>query len=179
MPSILTRLVLTYATSFYASGLWNLLSKECEKLYTSWNVTIRQIFNISRRSRRYLIEPVSLCQHLKTSLAARFVTFVDSLINSNKFSVRFLARLCQADKRTVVGKTMGMLLDTCGLDESMANDLTASHIKRCLKYSNISIGEEWRVCLVRELIDVRDGQFDVQGFSKGEIETLLETVCES
>ena len=61
----------------------------------------------------------------------------------------------------------------------MAYDLTASHIKRYLKYTNIPIGEEWRVCLVRELIDVRDGQLDVQGFSRGEIEALLETVCES
>ena len=110
-PSILTRLVLTYATSFYGSGLWNLFSKECEKLYTSWNVTIRQIFNISRRTHRYLIEPVSLCQHLKTSLAARFVTFVHSLINSNKFSVRFLARLCQADKRTVLSRAGGKISD--------------------------------------------------------------------
>ena len=64
-PNVLTRLVLIYATSFYGSGLWNLQSPECEKLYVSWNVTIRQIFNLSRRTHRYLIEPVPQIQHLK------------------------------------------------------------------------------------------------------------------
>ena len=175
-PDILTRLVFIYATSFYGSGLWNLQSQECEKLYVSWNVTIRQIFNLSRRTHRYLIEPVSMFQHLKVLLAARFVTFVRSLINCEKFNVKFLARLCLADQRTVVGKTTGWLSDICGVESKC---LTSNDIKKSLKYFDIPEGQEWRAPLVRELIALRDGQIGLQGFTVEEIKFLLEDQCES
>ena len=34
-PSIMTKLINIYATSFYGSGAWDISSAECEKLYTS------------------------------------------------------------------------------------------------------------------------------------------------
>ena len=54
VPSILTKLINIYATSFYGSGIWDISSAECGKLYTSWNVTIRQVFKLDRCTHRYL-----------------------------------------------------------------------------------------------------------------------------
>ena len=107
------------------------------------------------------------------------MTFVKSLLNCDKFSVRFLARLCQADNRTVIGKTTQLLSDKCGVEKSKAKFLTANQVKKSLKYFNIPEGEEWRPPLVRELINIRNGQLDLQGFSKEEIKLLLKNQCES
>ena len=41
---LLLKLINVYASSFYGSCLWNLHSKEVERLYTSWNVMVRNVF---------------------------------------------------------------------------------------------------------------------------------------
>ena len=45
-PSVMVKLLDIYVTSFYGSNLWNLYSSEVTKIYSSWNVTIRNVFNV-------------------------------------------------------------------------------------------------------------------------------------
>ena len=94
------------------------------------------------------------------------MTFYRSLINCNKFAVRFLARLCQEDQRTVAGKTLTLLEEVC-----------ADTIKRNTQYFNAPVGEEWRAPLIRELLLARDGELLLQGFTKEEVNMLIEDVC--
>ena len=47
-PGVLTKLINVYATSFYSAGTWNIFSREVDKLYKSWYVAIRQVFNLDR-----------------------------------------------------------------------------------------------------------------------------------
>ena len=176
-PNILTKLVNIYATSFYGSGLWNLDSSECEKVYTSWNVTIRQIFKINRCTHRNLIESVSQCLHLKVMLASRFVTFFRSLINCSKVNVRFLARLCQADQRTVLGRNLSSLLDQCGTPELKAEDLTSMMIKRKCHYSRLSDTEQWKASMLKELVEIRDGQLKLENLDAEEVALIIEHLC--
>ena len=84
---ILVKLVNVHTTSFYGSPLWDILSTDCERIYRSWNVTMRNIFNIERATHRYLIEPLSGCLHPKIMLACRFISFFKSLVNCPKFCV--------------------------------------------------------------------------------------------
>ena len=96
-----------YATTLYGSNTWDILSPDCERLYKSFNVTMRHVLKIDRCTHRYMIEPLSDCLHLKTVLAARYATFHQSLVNSKKLTVRFLARLAEDDQWTVLGRTLG------------------------------------------------------------------------
>ena len=107
---VMTKLANIYATSFYGSVIWDIYSKDCEKLFKSWNVTIRQIFNLEGNTHRYLIEHISGCLHPKVMLASRYVTFCKSLVNSSKFPVRFISRLKEQDRRSVLGKTLQNIL---------------------------------------------------------------------
>ena len=176
-PDILTKLVNIYATSFYGSGLWNLSSPECQKLYASWNVTIRQIFNLDRCTHRYLIEPVSQCLHPKVMLASRYTTFVKSLTTSKKFTVRFLVRLFQNDLRTVMGQTLRSLVDQCGLTD--VEDLSASTVKKNCNFFPMPDAEQWRAPMLRELISSRDGQLVIENFASEEIKDLIDHLCVS
>ena len=84
-PPTLMSLVNSFATSFYGSSLWNLQSKECDRIYNPWNVMIRRALNIDYKTHRFLNEPLSKQCHLKTSLLSRYVNFYKGLINSPKF----------------------------------------------------------------------------------------------
>ena len=172
---ILTKLVNTYATSFYGSCLWNLGSAECQKLYASWNVSIRMIFNLDRCTHRYLIESVSQCLHPKVMLESRFVTFFRSLVNSNKFNVRFLARLCQDDQRTVMGRTLRSLVRQCST--TGVECLTATLVKRKCCYFSPPESQEWRGPLLRELIKIRDGQLEAQNLDMEETNLMIDHLC--
>ena len=47
----------TYATSFLGFCLWDLYLKECDRLYRSWNVAMRQVHNVpnTTHKRQHLI----------------------------------------------------------------------------------------------------------------------------
>ena len=75
-PQTMFRLIDTYASSCYGSSLWDLKSKDAEKLYRSWNVMVRNVLSVDRRTHRFLIEPLSGHLHLQTMLMSRLVTFL-------------------------------------------------------------------------------------------------------
>ena len=100
-----------------------------------------------------------------------------SLVNSNKFNVRFLARLFQADHRTVMGRTIGSLLDQCNLDGSRVDDLTAAVVKKNCCYFRMPETEQWRAPLLKELINIRDGQLLLRDFDSEEIKLTIDHLC--
>ena len=60
---VLVKLTNMFNTSFYGSNLWDIFSADCEKLYRSWNVSMRQAFNLHWGTHRYLIETLSDTLH--------------------------------------------------------------------------------------------------------------------
>ena len=115
--------------------------------------------------------------HPKVMLASRYATFMKSLVNSNKFNVRFLARLFQTDYRTVMGRTIGSLLDQCSLNVSRADDLTAKVVKNNCSYFRMPETEQWRAPLLKELINIRDGQLLLGNFDTEEIKFAIDHLC--
>ena len=169
----LVKLMYSYATTMYGSNTWDLFSKDCEKLYRSFNVAIRHVFNLHRQTHRYFIESITQSLHLKTLLTSRFVTFYKSLVSSAKTPVRFLARISENDQRTVLGKTLSKLLAITGLREENLDQLSASSVKRYLRYQPVPEGEQWRIPVCRELIGARENSLDLPGFNHEEIGKML------
>jgi hypothetical protein len=175
--SVFIKLVNTYATSLYGSNTWDIFSTDSERLYSSYNVTIRHALNIDRCSHRYLIQPLSGCLHLKTMIASRFVTFYNSLINTKKTPVRFLARIRENDQRTVLGRTLAALRLHCKVDENSM--LSAMLVKKNLVYKNVPEDEAWRIPLSQELLKCREGVLEAPGFTSDELDDILRHSCVS
>ena len=178
-PEVFMKLLNTYATSVYGSNTWDILSSDCERLFKSFNVTVRNVYSMDRCTHRYLVEPITGSLHLKVMLASRYVTFFNSLVKSKKMPVRFLARLAQNDLRTVLGKTLSSLQTSCGLAPDQTSKLTANLVKRKLQYSATPDTEAWRVDMCLELLKLRQGEFELPGFSSAEREEILEHICVS
>ena len=76
---VMVKLLVIYVTAFYGSNLWNLYSTEVTRIFSSWNVTIRNIFSVPRTTHRYFIEVLSNSSHPKNMMCSRMVKFWECL----------------------------------------------------------------------------------------------------
>ena len=173
-PEVFMKLLNVYCSSFYGSNLWNLYSKEVDRIFKSWNVTVRNVFNLPFTTHRYLIEPISACLHPKVFLSSRYVKFLNSLTTSHKVSVRFLANLVKDDNRTLTGKTLSRI---CAEMNLTRDSLTPASIKRNMVYFPVPPGQEWRTDLLLELLNTRNGTLQINNFGNEELTMVINQLC--
>ena len=172
-PDVLLDIINIYGTSFHGSGLWDLFSKDSDRLNKSWNVTMRLACNVPRTTHRYLIESITSQLHLQVMLASRFVKFLGSLKGSSKLGIRFLAGISELDMRTVMGRNLSRIAAEA---ETSVARLSPGIIKSRMKYSRVPENETWRVPMLRELLD---DKIAIPGFSEPELNLMKEYLCTS
>ena len=173
-PDVMIRLLNIYTTSFYGSSLWDLYSTSVDRIYKSWNVTIRSVFDLPWRTHRYWIEILSECSHPKILLLSRYVKFVQTMISCMKPVVRLLSSLCQNDRRTLLGRTMAQISLECNTDVSM---LTPRLVRTSQVYHPIPDDQQWRIPLLMELLEVRSSNLVIQNLDSVEITQLIADMC--
>ena len=171
--NVFMKLVNIYCTSFYGSNLWDLYSKDVDRIFKSWNVTVRNVLKLPFTTHRYLIEPLSACMHPKTMLTSRYMKFIDSLCSSQKRSVRFLVNNVKDDNRTLTGKTLSRISDDTNLAR---NSLSAKTVRNHMKYFPVPPNQEWRCNVILELINVRDGSLE-NNLDNNEVTTIINFLC--
>ena len=176
-PSIQIKLLNIYTTSFYGSCLWEVFGHDCERFYTSWNIAVRNVFNLPWTTHRYWIEAISNSLHPKVMLCARHVKFHKTLTSSKKLSVRFLSRLVEDDLRTRFGQTLSNIRRECQVE--LNSKLSPSLVKTVMRYQKFWENERWRTEPLGELLQVREGQLELAAFTYDEIKTMLEFLCTS
>ena len=102
-----------------------------------------------------------------------------TLLASKKKPIRFLARLNELDLRTVLGRTLHKLTTLVGIDTDKPGELTVSRIKSKLKYFEVPNEEMWRLPMCNDLLDVRQGNLELKGFTADECSDMLRWVCTS
>ena len=175
-PDVVMKLLQTYACNIYGSNTWDLFSRECQKVYTNYNVAVRNMLKLPRTTHRYLLEPLTESPHLFTQLVSRYVTFVSSLLCSNAFEVRFLVRLCMNDQRTVLGRTMTRIALLCN---ARPDDISSNMVKKSVKYAPIPEAEVWRIGVVQNMCSIRDRTIPDHGLTDTEAAEILDFACTS
>ena len=124
---------------------------------------------------RYLIEPVSGQQHMSTTLMRNFLNFISKIRQSQKPVLRQLYSVVKDDVRTTTGSNLRNILLLTSL--SSVDDLKPS-IADQIKYQVISDRDKWRVPLIQEAIDMKNGVVSLpDGWSFDELEEILEFAC--
>ena len=170
-PKVFMKILNIYAVSFHGSGLWDIFSPNCERLYKAWNVAVRLAWNVPRTTHRYLIEGISGCPHPKVMLASRQVKFREQLLTSCKMGVRVLASLASNDQRCVLGQNMAKLSREC---TSNMVDLTPSIVKSRLRYFEVPEEEGWRLGPILEILDEN---LEIPGLTLEESSEILAYLC--
>ena len=126
-PEIFFKIMNIYGTSFYGSNLWIFTSDSCEKLFTSWNVMIRNIWNLPNTTDKYFIEEISGSKHLKSMLLQRYLSFIKSIRNSKKTILTLRTMSCgilnralpvldpllPADNNSIRNRDLGLAIHLC------------------------------------------------------------------
>ena len=175
-PEVFMKILNIYTVSFYGSGLWDMFSDECDRIYKAWNVAVRSAFKVPYTTHRYLIETISGCLHPKVLLACRYSTFVKSLLSSSKYPVRVMASLCVTDQRSTMGRTMVKIIRECLLDMKDVRNINPSLIKSKMMYFPVPKQEEWRVDFLLELLN---DELEVPDFTENEIRDVVDFICSS
>ena len=158
-----------YNSSFYGAPLWDMFNRDFEKIEKSWNVSHRIMLSLPRKTHRYFIEPLSGTKHVVKSIRKRFLNFVAGIRRSRKEVLRRMMRTIERDCRSTTGRNMRKL------------ELLSSHGKlevTCdAPYMEIPVGEEWKIAIAKEIVDLIDGNLTVPNLSPDELAEITESVC--
>jgi hypothetical protein len=159
----------------YGSVLWKLSSKPVQKLEKSWNVSFRRMFNLPWQTHCYLVEPVSQQPHARKLMARRLLSFIQAIRKGKKIAIRNLLNVMEYDTRSVTGHNLRSLLlqsDVPHIQKLKASDVTAA-------YRSMSEEDQFRFGFINEIIDVKNNNLEVAGFTDDELSELLEFLCVS
>ena len=172
-PPVMMKLLSTYVTSFYGSNLWDLYSAQVTRIFSSWNVTVRNVFNLPWDTHRYLVEAVSESTHPKTMMCSRFMKFMESMAMCKKSSVRYLAASVRDDRRTVAGRTVSKIAVDCKAERRNLTSKTA----KSLKYWTPPLEQQWRISMLKELLAVRAGAAVIHEVEHDEVQMMIDHLC--
>ena len=159
---------------FSGSVTWDLFSHESVLVENTYNTSVRVMFNLPREAHKYLVEPMTGKPHLKKTLCKRYLNFIESIKSSKKFALKNLFKVVKDDCRSVTGRNLlGIMLL---VNKQNADALVPSDAMN-IKYNEISEEQAWRVGVAKELTDVKLGELCVAGFSRKELNSILNYVC--
>ena len=153
-----------YNSSFYGAPLWDMSCKNLVKLEKSWNVSARIMLSLPRNTHRYFVEPITKSDHIIKSLRRRFRNFIVKIETGKKIVLNRLLDVIRYDTRSTTGKNLRCM-------DIKTNDTTAS-------YYPIPPHEEWRISMVREIIEIKSGNLRTN-MSKEELTDICDFVCGS
>ena len=134
------RIFQIYTLSFYGSSIYNLFSKEVNRIYTTYNKLVRTTFSVPRETHRYFIEELTKTPHIKVLLCSRLIKFQQMLLKSERRAINFLAKMNSCDTRTTHGNNLKKIEMNC--DET---NLTSTKVQQKMKYFQIPSSEEWEM----------------------------------
>ena len=123
-------------------------------------------YDIPRQSKKFFIEPVSESSHLKQKLLTRFTKFHQTLKNCDKPHVRYLMKIQERDYRSTFGKNVQNIckeLDVDNIEVVNMNNFV---------YSPVPEGEEWKISLVKECLEMKGGRLE-SNLSQKEIMQIM------
>ena len=119
------------------------------------------------------IEPISGTKHPKILLTSRMLTFMESIKNCSKGSVRYLANVVLDDRRTRVGQSVSKIAKDC---DTCRGSLTSRNVTS-LEYFRIPEENKWKIPILAELIGARNGHAVIPEVDLDKIIFMLNEIC--
>ena len=162
-----------FNTSFYGSPLWDMSSRDFEKLEKSWNVSHRIMLSIPRTAHRYFIEPLSKRPHIVKSLRNRFINFISKIRMSKKKVLRDMLKEVEDDCRSTTGRNIRNL-------KLLTQKLCIENINVYKEpYQKIPKNYYWTMEMVNELLSIKSGELRIDNFTVDDLDGILDIVCSS
>ena len=161
-PEVKTKVNKSYNSSFPGSVLWSFSGRSVEKLVNSWSVAIRHMWELPVNSHRYLVEELG-GPHAKSMLYSRFISFLQSIKRHSKFPVQYLLCLVKDDAMSNTGLNVKLILND--VDDTDILKIDTTKFKKNYCFAKMKKEDLWRAEIIRELINVKQGVLQFQGFN--------------
>ena len=165
-----------YNGHFTGSPLWDLFCKESVMLENSYNVSFRATYDLPRSTHRYFVEAVTNQKHVKSVLIQRFLSFIDQIQSCPKDIVRHLLSIIKYDVGSVTGSNLRNIMQL--LNKDTVHELKPSDAN-FMSYKEVPVGELWRIDMLKELIEERNHQVEIEGFTTEELDDMINFICTS
>ena len=165
-----------YNNHFTGSPLWDLFCRDADMMFNTWNKSVRLMFDVPLQTHRYFLEPLAETRQLKYTLIQRFLGFISQIQNSKKILPNILLQTIKRDCRSTTGSNLRNILLLTSKDD--ISDLVPSDVSE-MKYQPVIANDEWRISMVKELIDVKWGQAVIGNLSDNEVDDIIEDICTS
>ena len=163
-----------YNSHLSGSCLWDLFSKEAVQMENTWNVSMRLMLDLPRETHRRLIEPVSGVRHVKFIMLKRFLSFIEQIRKSSKKATKSLLESILHDARSTTGSNLrNILLMT---DKSNVCDLVPNDVDN-MEYHPLPEGEKWKLSIIKEIIENKNGNMNIDNLTEEELDNTLEYLC--
>ena len=160
---------------FTGSQIWKFGSCELLKFESVYNKSIKIIYDLPWETHRFFLEPLSGFPHISRILVRRYMSFIESVRNSKKLALRQLFMAIKDDTRLTTGWNLRYMMTKTGTNR--IDDLNHKNVD--FDYHLVKKDDEWKIGVVKELIDVKQGELGVEGFNPTEISEILQFVCTS
>ena len=177
-PEVQAKLLALYNSSCYGSNTWNLYGIWARKLFTSWNISLKYIWDLPHETHRYFFEHLTDCRHLKVLLVKRFLKFVLSIFEGENELCKVLLFTNSRNVRSVTGSNLRNIELEVGENIVLENlRKTFHHICRKIEFENLPDEEAWRIAAMKEVALVKSGHMVLEGFSEEEVAEMLRVIC--
>ena len=157
-PVAKVKLLQIYGSSFYGSNLWDYYSPSSDKLYKTWNIALRKLFNLPARSHTRYLDVICNVRHIRFSLKVRFLSFIQSLFQSSNLLIRNLIERVAFNHMSPTGLMLSYVVNEyaiCGMHDikSVVNSLREFMMNKYDHVHGLNYEELSKCHVVLELID--------------------------
>ena len=143
------------------------------ELESTYNKSVKMMFDLPWATHRYLVEPLTGLPHLRRILVRRFLSFVSMIRKSSKIAISQLLETILSDVRFTTGSNLRTIMLMA--EKNTIEELEMGGVE--IKYHDILESEVWRVDFIKEVVELKYGDLEVQGFTREELETIQEYLC--
>ncbi len=93
-PLCKLKLLVTHGYSFYCSSLWDLYDNDIKRLYITWNIAVRRLYDLPRTAHTRFLTHIAYVPHVNLNLKCRFAKFLYKAINFQNERIAFQTKLC-------------------------------------------------------------------------------------
>ena len=141
---------------------------------STWNTSMKLMMDLPIETHRCLIEPISEVRHAKTTMIHRFLTFIQQIKKSPKNSSKLLLDSILQDARSTTGSNLrNILLQT---EKSTVQELAPNDVLSFI-YKPMENNERWKIPIIKEIIEIKNGNLEVDNFSRNKLEEMLDYLC--
>ena len=175
-PALQCKLFVQYCCSLYRSPLWRLSGDECRKICVGWRKAMRRLWRIYSMTHGVILALLAECPPMEIRMRERFHRFANGLFRSNNVSI-----IVQSIANVALCNPFSVFSNNCvTLNADVAFSPNVISNVKCMYdnwLNNINEAVKANANLIKELIDVRNGEKCVPILDMQDIMSIIQELC--